>query len=277
MPVRLGLALAGAALARTAAGGPGLTGTNFRGRAVSLNGGPALGLAATLTAAAGAPAGLAAPALVAGLAATAVGRYDDVAGRRPDQAGVKGLRGHLAALRTGQLTAGVVKASGLSLAGLAAAALVPLPEAARGRPPGRVGSWPRRVLDTVLAAGVIAGTANVVNLLDLRPGRALKVGLIVGVPLAATGSGGLLAGPVGAAAGVLPVDLDERVMVGDSGASALGALLGLAVVARAGTAQRLVTLAGLAAITVASERVSFTRMIEATGWLRRLDRLGRRP
>ncbi len=196
---------------------------------------------------------------MAGLGATLAGRFDDV---RPDQASVKGLRGHLAALAEGRVSAGTVKAAGLIASGVAAAALLPPP---------------RRGLDRALAVGLIAGTANLVNLLDLRPGRALKAGLLLGLPLATGAAGHLVAGPVGAAAGLLPADLDERVMLGDSGANGLGAVLGVALAAGGSRAWRVAALAAIAGLTLASERVSFSRVIDATPWLRRLDRLGRRP
>jgi hypothetical protein len=114
------------------------------------------------------------------------------------------------------------------------------------------------------------------NLLDLRPGRALKVGLLIGAPLATGPAGGLAAGPVGAAAALLPADLDERIMLGDSGANALGALLGVALAARTGPVGRAAVLTAVAGLTAASERVSFTAVIERTDWLRRLDEFGRR-
>ncbi|MGE5828460.1 MAG: hypothetical protein ACM30G_08860 [Micromonosporaceae bacterium] len=244
--------------------------TNFRGHPVSLAAGPALAVAASLGAAGGAVAegkpALAVSALVAGLGAGAVGCYDDVVGARPEQR-AKGFRGHLSALRDGRVTSGLVKIVGVGAAGLAAAALLP------NRQRGRL----RRGVDTLLGAGVIAGTANLVNLLDLRPGRAVKAGLLLGAPLAGTAVGAAVAGPLGAAAGVLPDDLAERVMLGDCGANALGAVLGVALAARTGTVGRAATLAGLAALTAASERVSFTRVIEATPGLRELDALGRRP
>jgi UDP-N-acetylmuramyl pentapeptide phosphotransferase/UDP-N-acetylglucosamine-1-phosphate transferase len=244
--------------------------TNYRGRTVSLAGGPALATAATVTAAAGAGApSLAAAAILAGGTAGAVGWYDDIVGARPDQATAKGFRGHLAALRDGRVTSGMVKVAGVGLAGLAAAAL-----AEAGSPRGR--GPLRRIANVALGGGVIAGTANLVNLLDLRPGRAIKAGTLIAAPMIAGPAGGLVAGPVGAAAAVLPADLAEEVMLGDAGANAYGALIGLALTVRCGPLRRAALLAGIAALTAASEKVSFTKVIEATPGLREFDALGRR-
>jgi hypothetical protein len=249
--------------------GPALRRTNFRGHDVSLAGG--LGYAAgasAVAAVAGGPVGLA--AAVAGAGAAAVGAYDDAVGARPGHAGAKGFRGHLAALRAGRVTSGAVKVAGVGAAGLAAAALLT-------RRSGRSGAA-GAVADTVLGGALIAGTANLFNLLDLRPGRALKAGLLVGVPLAVGGPGAAAAAAAtGAAAAVLPADLAERVMLGDAGANALGALLGTAAAARTGRRGRIALLAGVVALTAASEKVSFTRVIERTPVLRHLDALGRRP
>jgi hypothetical protein len=131
-----------------------------------------------------------------------------------------------------------------------------------------------------LGGALMAGSANLFNLFDLRPGRALKAGLLIGAPLAAgstTGpAGAIAAATTGAAAGLLPTDLGERTMLGDAGANALGALLGTALAARTGPAARAALLAGVVGLTAASERVSFTRVIERTPVLRELDALGRR-
>jgi UDP-N-acetylmuramyl pentapeptide phosphotransferase/UDP-N-acetylglucosamine-1-phosphate transferase len=249
--------------------------TNFHGRTVTLAGGPALAAGATLGAAFGArSAAVAAAAFTAGAASGAVGFYDDVAGNRPEQKAAKGFRGHLAALRDGRVTSGLVKIGGVGAAGLAAAALL---AADRGIKARRRGGAVRAAADVLLGAGVIAGTANLVNLLDLRPGRALKAGALIGVPLAVGRNGGVAAGALGAGAALLPADLGEEIMLGDAGANALGALLGVALAAKTGTAGRAVALAVLAGLTAASERVSFTKVIQDTPWLRTLDELGRRP
>ncbi|MEU4776125.1 hypothetical protein [Micromonospora sp. NPDC023644] len=281
---RLLIAGAGAAAARyalrevrTSPAGPALDRTNFRGRTVSLAAGPALAAGAAGVGAFGASSGPSgAAALVAGVGAGAVGLYDDVVGARPEQKAAKGFAGHLAALREGRVTAGMVKVVGVGAAGLGAAALLAAdPRVAAHRRRQRQGPLGRGV-DVLLGAGVIAGTANLLNLLDLRPGRALKSGLLLGAPLAGGPHGGIAAGAVGAAAGLLPADLGEDVMLGDSGANALGALLGVALAARTGPVGRAGLLAVLAGLTAASEKVSFTQVIQRTPGLRELDALGRR-
>ena len=292
-PAPLVLAAAGALAARAAARlirsvptAGALDRTNFRGATVTLAAGPALALGAAATAAAGAPSrATAGAALVAGLGSGAVGCYDDLVGDRPEHK-AKGFKGHLGALREGRVTSGLVKIAGVGASALAASALLaadqhrtatPGRRAAGAGANGAVGV--RILVDVALGAGVIAGTANMINLLDLRPGRAIKAGAILAAPLAAAGgpARGLVAGPIGAAAGILPDDLGERAMIGDAGANAFGALVGVALAARTGTAGRAALLAGLAALTAASEKVSFTQVISRTPGLRELDALGRRP
>jgi UDP-N-acetylmuramyl pentapeptide phosphotransferase/UDP-N-acetylglucosamine-1-phosphate transferase len=237
----------------------GLERTNFRGRTVTLAGGPALAVGATVGAVTGADSPrIAAAAAVAGLGSGAVGLYDDVVGGRPEHA-AKGFKGHLGALGEGRVTSGLVKIAGVGASALVAAALLPS----------------KRKIDILLGAGVIAGAANLANLLDLRPGRAIKAGLLVGTPLAARSA--VAGGTLGAASALLPMDLGEEIMLGDAGANALGALLGTSFVARTGTTGRLAALAGLVALTAASEKVSFTQVIQRTPGLRELDELGRLP
>ena len=280
---RAALVGAGALAARAVLGAirkspaaPDLDRVNHRGAPVSLAAGPALAVSASATAAAGAgSATMASAALIAGLGSGAVGLYDDVVGQRPDQKAAKGFKGHLSALRNGKITSGLVKIAGIGASALVAATLLGR-ERRRSKdhpaPSSRLGA----VTDLVIDTGLIAGTANLVNLLDLRPGRALKAGLAASAPLATDPGDGLLTGPTGAAAALLPDDLDEQVMLGDAGANAYGALIGLAAARRSSRLVRALMLGCVVGLTLASEKVSFTQVIESTPGLRELDAWGRR-
>jgi hypothetical protein len=225
--------------------------TNYRGEQPSLLAGPAVTVAAAV-------ASLSHPPVAAlAVASGAVGLYDDLVG----DAHARGLRGHLAALRERRVTTGMVKLAGLVAAGA-------MTSVATRRRPADV------VVDTLL----VAGTANLVNLFDLRPGRALKVVVLAGAPLAVYGAtaGATAAGAsTGAALALLPSDLAERGMIGDCGANALGSLLGWAFARGLGRRGCLVALSGVVGLTLASERVSFTDVIAGNRWLAAIDGLGR--
>jgi hypothetical protein len=124
-----------------------------------------------------------------------------------------------------------------------------------------------------LRALVIAESANIINLLDLRPGRAGKVVAAANLGLLGGPSGGLAAAALGATGAVLPDDLCERTMLGDCGANALGALLGVQLAA---AGELPLTTATVGLLTLASERWSFNAVIDSCRPLRAIDRLGRR-
>jgi UDP-N-acetylmuramyl pentapeptide phosphotransferase/UDP-N-acetylglucosamine-1-phosphate transferase len=242
------------------------TRTNHRGEPVTLLEGPAV-------AAAGAAAALLAPALpartraalvAAAAGAGAFGGYDDIAG----SGARRGFKGHLGALAHGEITTGSVKLGGIGATGLAAALLT-------GGP----------AVDVAINTALISGSANLLNLFDLRPGRAIKVTLAAGLPIGVTQltrkSGrrnpATAAIPLGAAAALLPDDLGERAMLGDAGANSLGAMLGTAAAGSLTRRSRLILLTGVTGLTAASEVVSFTKVIQRTPPLHWLDMLGRRP
>jgi hypothetical protein len=260
--------------ARPPGGSATWTRTNHCGEPVTLLEGPAVALGGVVGGALAAGLGrrerLA--MIIAGVGAAAFGGYDDLAASGPS----KGFRGHLGALARGELTTGAVKLAGIGATGLAAA----LAAGPAGPAGGSAGSSPRlgTVADAVINVGLIAGGANLANLFDLRPGRAIKVSIGAGALLAAAPGRSRQAAvaPVAAAVALLPEDLGERAMLGDAGANALGAMLGLAATGLP-RAARIAALAGIAGLTAASEVVSFTRVIERTGPLRWLDTLGRRP
>ena len=122
-----------------------------------------------------------------------------------------------------------------------------------------------------LSGAVLVGlTANAVNQLDTRPGRALK----------AFGLGALLVRNVPrravvAAVLIAPYDLREMAMLGDAGSNALGAVLGFSSVEHLTGRKRWGAIGALSLLTLVGERRSLGALIESTPVLRELDRLGR--
>jgi UDP-N-acetylmuramyl pentapeptide phosphotransferase/UDP-N-acetylglucosamine-1-phosphate transferase len=188
-----------------------------------------------------------------------LGLIDDLLGTEGD----RGFRGHLHALSEGRVTTGVIKIFGGAAVALVLAANVSF---VSGR---------RLLADAVL----IALAANLANLLDRAPGRAIKVGLVAWIPIAivarADAVGIAIAPVIGAFCGLLGDDLHEHLMLGDTGANLLGAVLGLAVVLDVGRGPRNGVLIGLIVLTLVAEAISFSAVIARVPVLRRFDMLGR--
>ncbi len=263
---------------------PRLRRVNYRGRTVSLRGG--VGVAAGAVVAGSLAAGpfdggsvrasarRALAAVTAAAAAGAAGLVDDLDdGAHDGDTPAKGLRGHLAALRRGHLTTGVLKVAVIGGGALVAGGFI----TATRRYDGVI----RASADAATSAVVIASWANLHNLLDLRPGRALKAAILTCAPLLAdrrpiaSTSRVLAAGALGTAAAALPADLGENTMLGDTGANSLGALVGTALAVHPSAALRAAAAITGTGLVVASERVSFTRVIEGNRVLSAIDRLGR--
>lgn len=289
--------------------------TNFHGATVSLRGGVAMAGASVASAAVASALSdqprAALGGVVASLGGGLAGYIDDVDQGAHDGGKVaKGLKGHLGALAHGQVTTGVIKIAGIGASALAASALVG----------SKATSVSGKAADLALNTVLIAGTANLANLLDLRPGRALKATVLVATPLSyfscaaaktpasgasvtsatasvtsgasgapsatpaapASASGAsaqrLLASGLNAAAiTALVEDLQETTMLGDTGANAAGALLGTSLAANDSWKLRLGTALGVVGLILASEKVSFSKVIAANPALNWLDQLWRRP
>ena len=281
--------------------------TNFHGATVSLRGGVAMAGASVASAAVASVLSdqprAALGGAVAALGGAVAGYIDDVDQGAHDGGKVaKGLKGHLGALAHGQVTTGVIKIAGIGASALAASALVG----------SKATSVSGKAADLALNTVLIAGTANLANLLDLRPGRALKATVLVATPLSyfscaaaktpawetsATASGAvasetpaapasasgasaqrLLASGLNAAAiTALVEDLQETTMLGDTGANAAGALLGTSLAANDSWKLRLGATLGVVGLILASEKVSFSKVIAANPALNWLDQLWRRP
>jgi hypothetical protein len=119
---------------------------------------------------------------------------------------------------------------------------------------------------SVSGAVLVGLSANMLNQLDTKPGRALKAYLLASIPLRAPKSMAVL---------LLPYDLREMAMLGDGGSNALGALLGLNSVSRLTGRSRFLAIGALAGATLIGERRSLGALIESTPWARTVDAWGR--
>ena len=165
-------------------------------------------------------------------AVTAIGLADDLWSGKE-----RGFKAHLAAGRT----TGVLKLAGIPLVAL----------------------WRTRSLSAALLVGA---SANLMNQLDTKPGRALKAYIAAAFVLDA---------PLGLAVLLLPYDLRERLMLGDAGSNALGAMVGFKSVDRFRGWGRWAAVAGVVAFNLVGERRSLGELIERTPVLSDVDQLGR--
>ena len=203
------------------------------------------------------------PIAVYALGVLALGLVDDTLGERHGTpSSPRGWRGHGAAVVRGELSTGALKAAGSLGLALFAMSYLPLSNA----------RW-------LLATAVLVLATNLFNLLDLRPGRTLKALVLLGAGLLIGSANqrplwalGLFLGPA-LVAGF--VDLRERAMLGDTGASLLGAVAGLWLVLSLSATGQVVALALLAAISVYGELRSISELVEGTPGLRGLDSWGR--
>ncbi|HXF57100.1 MAG TPA: hypothetical protein VNO34_05945 [Actinomycetota bacterium] len=190
------------------------------------------------------------------------GVYDD---SRPWR--THGLLPQLRPLLRGRLTPGAVKLGAL----LGAAAL-----AAAGAGVGG--------LRLALGVPLVAGAANLWNLFDVAPGRAVKLflpaALALSVPLAlgeAPAEARALGAALGAVVAVFALDLRERAMLGDGGSNLLGFLVGAGLLRVLPAAWLAAVLAALVALHLVGETLTLSRLIRALPPLRWWDELGRLP
>jgi UDP-N-acetylmuramyl pentapeptide phosphotransferase/UDP-N-acetylglucosamine-1-phosphate transferase len=191
------------------------------------------------------------------LVAGVVGFADD----RWSGAGERGFSGHFGALLRGRVTTGMLKV--IALGG--GAVLVGFVLFGVG--------W-----EALYAAFLLAGSANLANLLDVRPGRTLKflgVPVIVLLFVAPVGAVEAVAGVVGGAIALFYFDLRGRIMLGDAGAAIWGAVLGYLAVRSGPGPVWWVAGGAIVGLTAVAEFSSISRVVEEVGALRRFDHWGR--
>ncbi len=187
-----------------------------------------------------------------------MGLIDDLMGNRS----TLGLRGHIKSLLKGKLTTGGLKAVVGGLISLLIGSLFSLD-----------------IIEIIVNALIIALFTNLINLLDLRPGRAIKGFLLLSILFIAIGLSAeirvILISSVAYAAAYLPQDIKAKSMMGDVGSNALGAILGIATAAGYNITVKYIILGLLILTHIITEKYSLTKIIEKNPVLNYFDKLGR--
>jgi UDP-GlcNAc:undecaprenyl-phosphate GlcNAc-1-phosphate transferase len=191
-----------------------------------------------------------------------LGFLDDSLGQGMQAGAPRGWRGHARALREGRLSTGAIKAIGA----LALAAYV-------------VSGRGLESFEYLADVALLILATNLFNLIDLRPGRAEKALVLLGLGLcigAWTAEPvdllGIFVGPVLVGAWFT---LRERALLGDTGSNLVGAIGGVWLLTTLDETGRLIALAIVAGLTVYGELRSISKAVETLPPLRSLDSLGR--
>lgn len=185
------------------------------------------------------------------------GILDDIIGNRD----VSGLKGHFKSLLNGKLTTGGFKALFGGFIGLVISIAIS-----------------KNIYDIVINTLIIALSTNLMNLLDLRPGRAIKGYLVISIVLLFTlgeYTRNLLLLIFPNVIAYFNQDLKAKAMMGDTGSNVLGISIGILFVMGYSLKVRLIWLAFLIFIHILTEKYSLTKIIESNKFLNFIDKLGR--
>lgn len=191
------------------------------------------------------------------MAMSFAGIIDDTMGNR----GSSGFKGHFKALFKGKLTTGAFKALFGGLVALFAS--IPISGG---------------VLDIIINTLLIALFTNFFNLMDLRPGRAIKVyftSCAAVFPFIPSDIRLLAVGSISSVMGYFPEDIKARAMMGDAGSNVLGVSLGMLVALGLDGGAKIGALIFLVLVHLMAEKYSITKMIEGNRVLDYLDKMGR--
>lgn len=187
-----------------------------------------------------------------------VGIIDDLIGNR----NASGFKGHFYSFFKGKLTTGFLKAG---VGGITALIISLI--------------YSTSFLQVIINASIIALFTNLLNLLDLRPGRAIKSYLVLAFLFFIIGVSGinqiLLFSIIGYCIGYLPQDLKAKSMMGDAGSNPLGISLGIISVVNFSMGLKYFLLFFLFLIHLISEKYSLSQIIKNNSFLNYLDQLGR--
>ena len=198
----------------------------------------------------------------------AFGLFDDWVGDNRS----KGFKGHFRELSRGHLTTGMLKFIGIGLFSLATGFMLYDP------------MEPMGLARIIFATLVIALSANFFNLLDLRPLRASKAYIFsMAFCIIALLASGIVESEwhqvlctilavLGPVLATWKLDADEVAMLGDAGANTMGALVGFIFSITLPIWLLVVLTVVLLVANFASEKVSYTKIIESVPFLHAIDR-----
>jgi UDP-N-acetylmuramyl pentapeptide phosphotransferase/UDP-N-acetylglucosamine-1-phosphate transferase len=201
------------------------------------------------------PASLASCILLSGFCI--VGCLDDIYG----SPAYRGIRGHLSALQRGTVTTGLVK-------------LIASPVMATVFATSQYGTqnWL-----TYIYIVMIAASSNVFNLLDLRPGRSQGFAIITLLAILTFFHAPIVVGAMLVLIITIIPDARAMVMMGDSGAIAIGSGIALVVIASSNITLAITYTLLAVALNLLAEKYSLSKLIEQNDVLRKVDGLlGRR-
>ncbi|MGE4283326.1 MAG: UDP-N-acetylmuramyl pentapeptide phosphotransferase [Clostridia bacterium] len=193
----------------------------------------------------------------AGILMGFAGVIDDFAGNNQS----KGFKGHIRNLIKGKLTTGGLKA----VSGIVSSFIISL-------------QISYTYYDLIINVLFISLLTNLMNLMDTRPGRAIKFFCFLSIIFLFAGAPQEVYYIVlGAVLSYLPSDLKAKGMLGDTGANFIGMITGAAIIGHIESSFiRIFLLLLVFALNLVSEKYSFSKIIEENYILSYIDRLGRR-
>lgn len=198
--------------------------------------------------------------ITSGVLSASFAGYIDDAASSPS----KGISGHMRSLFKGDLTSGSIKA----LVGIPISLIISL-------------SGNYTIMHTILNFLLICLMQNFINLMDLRPGRAIKAYMILSIISSIfiasnTVYMGINSGILLSLIFYLKYEINEVCMMGDAGSNALGIYLGIACASSNSAAFKLIMVLFLVSAHVYAEFASISSLIDKVAVLKMLDIMGRR-
>lgn len=187
-----------------------------------------------------------------------IGLLDDLIGDKE----VKGLKGHIKSFFKGTLTTGGIKAFLGLFISLVVSSYISF-----------------NIIEFIINGLIIGLFTNLINLFDLRPGRASKIFIIISILLLVFNinkdNNYIILSIYGILIPYISLDFKAKVMMGDVGSNVLGYTLGIYCVVNCEMFSKIIILILLILVHLLAEKISFSKVIENNKFLKFVDDIGR--